>query len=321
MARASLALKEYQKAFMYAGKAVEIDVNDRDAQTVYAESMAGTQGIDVGVDYYLKLVNNYPLVTEYRLGLGKMFSADERYSQAEEIFRQIIKLESDGKPKEAYVELAKVLQAEGNMGEALDLLLKAAVLDPADAEPLYLAGSIYLDLKKPPEATVQFQRVLTINKLFPKVHLQLGRAALMMNDPKEALNQTDAEKRANPSMADAFLLAADAHTLMQQYSNCASEYQKAIKLRPQYAYIYVKNAQCYRKAGNLDAAGAMLNVASSKEPGLADIYKEQGAIYELKGDVNHAIVAYQQYFVLDPDAPDRIQIEQRITALQHGQTP
>lgn len=319
LAQASLALKDYKMAYNYAAKAVDIDVNHRKAQIVYAQAIAGLQGIDIGVDYYLKLVNNYPLVTEYRLALGKMLLADERYQQAEEIFRQIIKL--DEKPKEAYVELAKVLRAQGNMGQALDLLLKAAVLDPADAEPLYFAGNIYLDLKKPQEATVQFQRVLTINKGFPLVHYQLGRASLMMNDPRETLNQTELEKRANPNLADAYLLAAEAHTLMAQYPNCATEYQKAIKLRPQQASIYVKNAQCYRKSGNLDAAEAMLNVASLKESGLADIYKEQGAIFEMKGDVARAIVAYNQYFVLDPDAPDRAQIEDRINSLQRGQTP
>jgi tetratricopeptide (TPR) repeat protein len=319
MAQASLALKDYKMAYNYASRATEIDVNHRQAQIVFADSLAGLQGIDVGLDYYLKLVNNYPLVTEYRLALGKMLAQDERYQQAEEIFRQITKLEE--KPKEAYVELAKVLRNEGNMGEALDLLLKAAVLDPADAQPLFIAGTIYLDLKKPQEATVQFQRVLTINKLFPLVHYQLGRAALMLNDPHEAINQTNEEKRANPNLADAYLLAAESHSILQQYSDCAKEYQQAIKLRPQQASIYVRDAQCYRKAGNLDAASAMLNVAATKESGLADVWKEQGAIFEVKGDMLHAIESYNQYFALDPDAPDRRQIEDRISALQRGQTP
>lgn len=319
LAQASLVLRDYKMAYNYAAKAIEIDVNHRKAQTVYAQALTGLQGVDVGVDYMLKLVSNYSQVNEYRLALGKMLLADERYQQAEEIFRQLIKL--DEKNKAAYVELAKVQRAAGEMNEALNLLLKAAVLDPADAEPLYMAGSIYLDLKKPQEAMVQFQRVLTINKMYPLVHYQLGRAAMLLNDPREALKQTDEEKRANPNMADAYLLAAEAHTLLQQYSNCATEYQKAIKLRPQQANIYVRVAQCYRKKGDLDAASAMLNVAGTKESGLADIYKEQGAIYEMKGDVIHAIEAYQQYFTLDPDAPDRPQIEDRISALQRGQRP
>jgi tetratricopeptide (TPR) repeat protein len=319
MAEASLAMKDYAMAFNYAAKAIEIDVNNRKAQIIYAKALAAQRGPDVGADYLVKLVGNYSQVSEYRLALGQMYLADERYAQAEEIFRQIIKL--DEKPKEAYVELAKALRAEGNMSEALDLLFKAAVLDPADAQPLFLAGCIYLDIKRPREAMVQFQRVLTINKMFPLVHYQLGRAAMQMGDAKEALNQTDEEKRANPNMAEAYLLAAEAHTQLQQYSNCATEYQHAIKLRPQQATIYVKVAQCYRKKGDLDAATAMLNVASTKESGLADIYKEQGAIYEMRSDVNRAIDAYRQYFVLDPDATDRPQIEARINALQRGQTP
>lgn len=319
MAQASLALHDPKMAYNYAARAVDLDVNHRKAQIVFAQALAGIQGVDVGVDYLLKLVSNYSQVGEYRLALGRMFLSDERYQQAEEIFRQIIKLEE--KSKEAYIELAKVLKAENNMEEALDLLLKAAVLDPADAEPLYLAGNIYLDLKKPQEAAVQFQRVATINKLYPLVQYQLGRASLMMNDPKGALDHTELEKKANPNLADAYLLAAEAHTMMKQYSLCATEYQKSIKLRPQAALTYVKLAQCYRQAGSLDVAMNMLNVASTKENGLADIYKEQGAIYELKGDTNHAIESYNQYFTLDPDAPDREAIEARINALQRGQTP
>lgn len=319
MAEASIELRDYKMAYNYAAKAVEMDVNHRKAQVAYAEAIAGLQGVDAGSDYLLKLVNSYSSITEYRLALGKMFLADERFQQAEEIFRQVIRLEE--KPKEAYVELAKCLKAQGNNDEALDLLLKAAVLDPADAEPLFLAGSILIDMKEAQKAMLQFNRVLTINKLFPLVHYQLGRAAMLLSDPKAALDYTAEEKKANPNLADAYLLAAEAHTVLGQYSACAGEYQKAIKLRPQQASIYVKLAQCYRKSGNIDAAMAMLNVASTKESGLADIYKEYGAIYELKSDSNHAIESYNTYFNLDPDAPDRSQIEERINALQRSGGP
>lgn len=319
LAQASIALKDFRMAYNYAAKAIEIDVNHRQAQIVYADALVGIQGVDAGKDYYLKLVNNYPQVSEYRLALGKMFLADERYQQAEEIFRQVTKLVD--KPKAAYVELARVLRAQGNTNEALDLLLKAAVLDPADAEPLFLAGIIYLDTRKPQEAMNLFSRVLVINNLYPLTHYQMGRAAMLMGDARQALKETELEKKSNPSLADTYLLAAEAQAQLQQYTLCAAEYQKALKLRPQPGIVYVKLAQCYRKASNLDVAASMLAVAATKESGLADIYKEQGAIYELKGDTVHAIEAYNQYFALDPDAPDRQQIEDRINSLQKGQRP
>lgn len=318
MAKAYIALRDFRQAYGYALKATEIDVNNREAQVVYGEALAGYQGLDAGVDYLSKIVRDYPLVVDYRLALAKILMGDERYDQAEEVLRALLRF--DEKPKEAFVVLAKVLRAQNNVQEALDLLLKAAVLDPADAEPLFIAGTIYLDTRKPLEAKTQFERVLRINKLYPLVHYQLGRVALLTGDAKTALEETRLEKGINPNLADAYLLAAEAHNALQQYSLCAGEYQKAIKLRPQAAIIYVKIAQCYRKAGNVDAAVAMLSMASSQESGLADIYKEQGAIFEVKGEIVKAIEAYNQYFVLDPEAPDRAQIEERINTLQRGRS-
>jgi tetratricopeptide (TPR) repeat protein len=177
---------------------------------------------------------------------------------------------------------------------------------------------IYLDANNPKLALAQFSRVERINKLFPRIHYQIGRAYLQMGDLNKVLEETRIEKGVNPNLADSYLLSAEAYLGLQQYSLCASEYQQAIKLRPQSATIYVKMAQCYRRAGNLDAAMAMLTQAAAQESGLSDIYKEQGAIYETKGEVNLAIESYNQYFVLDPNAPDRSQIEQRIMALQNG---
>jgi tetratricopeptide (TPR) repeat protein len=146
----------------------------------------------------------------------------------------------------------------------------------------------------------------------------MWRAALMMGNTEQALEETRQEKSINPNLVETYLLAADAYAASKQYSLCATEFQKAIQLRPQPARNYVKLATCYRKSGNIDAAVDMLGHASAQEPGLSDIYKEQGAIFELKGEVQHAIEAYNQYFVLDPNAPDRTQIEQRIEALQRG---
>ena len=56
----------------------------------------------------------------------------------------------------------------------------------------------------------------------------------------------------------------------------------------------------------------MLNHASTQESGFAPIYREQGEVFERRGDYMRAVEAYNQYFVLDPNAPDRGQIEQRI---------
>lgn len=310
-AKAYLQLREdVQTGYSMAAKAVEMDPSNREAQIIYARALAAIQGVDYGVNYLQELITTYPLVSEYRLALGRLYFDDERYNDAEAVFRQLIEIEN--KPKEALIELGKVLRYQNDIEKALEALFRAAVYDPADAEPFFLAGMMLLDVNKPHEAKQQFERVLIINKSYPLVRYQIGRAELLLKNPKGALEQSKEEKKVNPNLAAAYSLAAEAYSDLKQFDLCAQEYQKAIKLRPQGADIYVRVAGCYRKGGNFDSAHSMLNIASKIESGNPDIYKEQGALFESKGDLPKAIQAYKQYFVLDPNAPDRMLIEKRI---------
>lgn len=316
LARAQLMMRDFRQAYGTSAKAVEVDMNHREAQVLFSETLAGIQGRDAGIDYLLKLITSYPLVVEYRMALANLYLQDEKFAKAEEIIRQVLRI--DERPKAAFLLLAKVKQQQGKLEAALDALTQASLLDPADPEPLFQAGMLYLKVGKPQEAGQQFSRILRINTLYPRVHYYLGQAAMQLNDPKEALNQAQLEKTANPNLADPYLLAAEAYAAQEQYSLCASEYQRAIRIRPQGAAVYVKLAQCYRKQGQFDVAVTMLNQASTLESGFADIYRELGVVYEVKGDIRSAVEAYNQYFALAPNAPDRSLIEGRITTLQQG---
>jgi len=91
-----------------------------------------------------------------------------------------------------------------------------------------------------------------------------------------------------------------------------------MKLRSPGADIYVKAAQCYRQSGSVDVAQDLLTMAASRESGYADIYKEQGAIYEIKGDIRAAVQSYNKYLGLSPNATDRGEIESRINRIGGG---
>jgi tetratricopeptide (TPR) repeat protein len=313
LARALIQNQQYPKAFESASKAVELDINNKNAQIVYAESLGMTRGLNVGIDYLTRLVSTYPTLTEYRMALGLMYERDQSYTSAEQVFDQVVRIED--KPKQAYLELGKVLQLERRYDDALIAFFKAAELDPADVEALYLAGLLYLDAKKPSEARTQFQHVLKINKDYPLVNYQLGRAALDLDAPQEALEQAKIEITKNPNLADPYLLSADAHTAMRQYELCAGDYLQAVKLRPQGADFYVKMARCYRLSGNLESAQSMINQASRQESGNPELWKEQGAIYETQEQRVKAIEAYNQYLTLAPNAIDRDQVQMRIKTL------
>ena len=313
LAKAWMMLDDYNKALSAARKAQELNINHRDAQIVLGETLFGAQGSRAAQNFMLNLVSTYPLVTEYRMALGDLYFKDQNYHEARTLFQQVSRMED--KPKAALMRLGDLEIEEKKYTEALNFYLKAASLDPSDVEPLFRAGKLYLLVNKPQEAQKQFSRVMNINKDYPLVHYYLGMSALAMKLPKEAIKEAEIEKLKNPKLADPYMLAAEAHASMGQYNNCATEYQKAVGLRPGSSEIYVKMARCYRLAGQIEGAISMIRKARNLESGNAEVWKERALIYETQGDGVRAVESYNQYLVLQPNAPDAFQIQQKIDRL------
>lgn len=305
------ARENYQReALRYATKAIEIDATNTEAQITYAKVMAQINGIDSGVNYIKELIKKYSYSLEYRVALAEIYKSEERYSQAKEFFEQVT--EADPRNKKAFIGLGESYKALGLVDASLRAFLSAAVLDPSDGEALFQVGKLHMESNKYEQAIEQFKRVYGINPHFPRAHYFIGKAAVLAGDFNLALESVRKEKQANPNLADSYLLAGEIFYAKKQYAECAAEYSQAMKLRSQGADIYVKAAQCYRQSGSIDIAQDLLSMAATRESGYADIYKEQGAIYEIRGDARSAVQSYNKYLGLSPNAPDHAEIEVRI---------
>jgi tetratricopeptide (TPR) repeat protein len=316
IAQAHLALGNYGEAQRYISRAIEIDIDSVEAQCLNAKLLAATRGADAAVSYLQDFIAHFDRIIEYRTTLGEVLMQEERYAQAEDVFREIRSL--DPKNKSALLSLGKTQQNLNRNQDALQSYLSAAVLDPSDATPIFLAGLLYMQQGKMPQALTQFQRVLNINPRYPKAHYQLGRVELKMGNPQGALQESTNEKQINPDLPDAYILAAEAQSSLKQYSACAAEYQKAVSKQPQGADVYVKMAHCYRQSGALDSAVSLLREALAKESGNPNVYRELGAIYQTKGMADEALQAYNMYMTLNPSARDREKVQQEMRNVENG---
>lgn len=313
LAKTASLNKDYSSAQKFAVKAIELDGTNTEAQVVYARVLAQFKGFDAGLLYLQDLVNKYAYTAEYRRALADLNREQQRYTEAQKIYQQL--LDSNPKDKEALIGIGECQQGQNLFDSALKAFLAAAVIDPSDAEPLFRAGLVYLDANKPADAITQFKRALLVNPYFPKLNYYIGRAALLSNNGQLALDSAVAERKVNPNLADSYILSAEVYFGTRDYQKCAQEYQQAIKLRPQGAELYIKMARCYRLGGSPDVAESMLNIAATQESGNPELYKEQGAVFEQRGDLRAAAEAYNKYLGLSPNAPDRQVIESRILNL------
>ncbi len=305
----------------YSGKAIDLEPSWPEAQITYAKFLAAKDGPVRGELYLKDLVKNFPYTTEYRVALADFHRQNEKYSDAAEVYLQVVQLEP--KNKKANFGLAEAYRILNNPKQAQVYYNAASLLDPSDVEPLFANAKLVYETsssaKKPTdqirEALAKLTVVKAVNPNFPRVSYFLAKCYLELGDFQKAIDLVNEEKNSNPNLADPFILSAEIQSRAEHYAECAAEYSKAIKLRPSSAELYVRAATCYRKSDAIDIAEDMLSIAKERESGYADIYREQGYIFEKKGFRQEALHSLEKYLELSPNAHDRSTVESKIKSL------
>lgn len=334
LSKSHRALKEFSKAYDYATKATEEDMNSVPGQISFALALGSAYGFSHGEKYFInKLIQNFPVIMEYRQALGEYYFEERRYEDAESVFTNTVAQSPEFKP--AHIFLGRVyshfaVQTEdGNtLDRAITHFLKASLLDPADPEPLFYMGRLYMDVKKYAAAEDQFEKIIRLNENYPRIHYYIGLSNFLQggNDNLErALEAGKTESQKNPNLAGAYILLGKIYkTKAEKESNprekrtqfelCKQEYQKAVRLRPKDVSLYIALVSCYVGSGETDSALQIIKqfVKGEGTSGYAELYQLEGKIYEMKGDYQSAGAAYERYFGLNPGASDKGQIESRL---------
>lgn len=302
-----------RNAMSFAAKAIEIDSTNEEAQINYAKTLASIKSVDSGQQYLLELISKYGSNLDYRLGMGDLLKEFERCNEAIKYYQQVADI--DSRNKRAFLGLGDCFRMTGQPEKAMKPYLNAAVLDPKDPEAMFQMGKLYLEQNQLALAKERFESVLRSNPNYPKTYFQLARTAFLSGRYDDAMIYLKEEKKLYPQLADPYVLSAEIFSTQKMFSECAGEYSVALKLKSQGADIYVKAAECYRKAGSIDIAEDMLALAQERESGYAELWRELGQIYEIKGDLRAAVVSYKKYLGLSPNAKDYREVEGRIQML------
>lgn len=306
----SLAAKN---AMSFAAKAIEIDGTNEEAQINYAKTLAAIKSVDSGQQYLFDIISKYASNLEYRIGLADLLKDFERCNEALKYYQQVADI--DTRSKRAYLGLGDCYRATGQQDKSIKPYLSAALLDPKDPEAMFQLGKLYLEKNQLALAKERFESVLRSNPNYPKTYYHLGKTAFLSGRYDDAMIYLKEEKKLYPQLSDPYLLSAEIFSAQKMFSECAAEYAFALKLKSQGADVYVKAAECYRKAGSVDIAEDMLSLAQERESGYAELWRELGQIYEIRGDLRAAVISYKKYLGLSPNAKDYRDVESRIQML------
>jgi Tfp pilus assembly protein PilF len=216
---------------------------------------------------YRKSVAAKPDVFESNLNLG-LALADAGQPEAEQFLRAATKLKPASNPvesrKRACMALARFLQPT-KPDDAVAALREASALDPKDAEPHLMAGSLLEKLRQPNDAEQEYRRALAVS----------------------------------PDTADALIALTNLYSSQHRFSDAEAQLRKLVALRPNDAGVHLQFGRMLGIAGKNDEAIAELEVGLKLDPNddkaqrdLADLYSETGKYEQARQMYSTLLVAH-----------------------------
>src|SRR5438309_1043002 len=250
-AEAAIEKKDYATAEPLLKKVVERDGNNYAAWFDLGFLYNALGKSEDSISAYRKSVAAKPDVFESNLNLG-LALADAGQPEAEQFLRAAGKLKPASNPvegrKRAWIALARFLQP-AKPDEAVAALHEASALDPKDAEPHLMAGSLLEKLQRPNDAEQEYRQALAVA----------------------------------PDSTDALIALTNLYSSQHRFSDAEAQLRKLVALRPNDAGVHLQFGRMLAIAGKNDDAIAELEAGLKLDPSddkaqrdLADLYSETG---------------------------------------------
>ena len=333
-------LDEKYKSFSYAEKALMEDESDPLAQIAHARAMGLVYGNQKTEAAFKQLMESFPSEMKYIQAFGEYYFENERYEQALVLLESL--LERDPKHKQAHIYLGRIYSLIAYRGtgdpmekyeKAVQHFLSASLLDISDPIPVFWSARTHLQHEQYYKSEQEFEKILNINPNYPLIHYYIGLANFYQQREEsleKALKSVEIQKVKTPKNILPYKLAGDIYRVRSKgafsypqekqvvYELCIKEYQKALSYMKEDLEISISLMECYKGAGDNDSALQLaLQLTKDKErlTGRPEIYREIGLIFESMDQYEKARSYYNSYFLLNPRAEDRRDIEARINKL------
>ncbi len=165
--------------------------------------------------------------------LGLVLQASGNVPEAIELYEQALRLHPNF--AEAQNNLGSAWQQAGKLDEAREHYEQAVRLAPDYAHAHNNLGVVLFQLQKLPEAKAQYEEALRLDPNYAKAHVNLGLVLAALGRMPEAMEHWEQALRINSNSADAHYYLGIALERAGNLREATEHYQQALRLNPNFS--------------------------------------------------------------------------------------
>lgn len=212
--------------------------------------------------------------------------------------------------------IAQVHTSTRSYAEAVAYYTAAMEIDPRYSEYYNERGIAYLKMGRVDDAVNDFLRAVELSAPYHEVCTNLGQAYKLRGDTKKAIAAYSRALDLDPRQLLPLLGRAQAHEAAEEREAALADYTAALMLDGSDAQIWSNRAVLHYECGKVAEALADLDQAIARASKLPDLYANRAVALTDLGRSGEAIRDYGTYLALQPNAPDRVEVMERMGRLQ-----
>ncbi len=304
----------FDAARLLLNKCMELDPVNTDYRIAYSKIVYEQQDDTSAIGYLLGLLNEFGenprilseiAVFYYRAGKIKDF----------QVYKE--KLEKlTTKDKSLYEFLIRAALLDERFDEIPNLVEQLIAIEPGELEAMMTAGRVLYENGKLVEAAKWFKRIQEKLETYPKVQYYIAKIKYLSKDFDGAMKDVEADLKANGDNDADLTLMAQIFVEKGDLIQAENMYKKSQKINPKNFDALMGLADLSTKRNNFDLALDLYKKAMIEKGDQPIIHKKIGDVYRLLGQGALAVESYKLYLEMNPEAPDRSQIQSYINLMQ-----
>ena len=185
---------------------------------------------------------------------------------------------------EAVMRVATAAHAGGDLGNAVGLYRRAAVLQPLVAAPFVAAGNTLMEMGQVDEAMIAYRSALDRQPRDPEALRGLAKAYLKTSRPELAGGPLQIAYEDSPNDPKLLQLVGVTDDLLGQHREAQARYRRGLELAPADRGLRVNLALSLGLTGNYEEAISLLGPLATGPGSTPRERQTLALIYGLKGD-------------------------------------